>query len=673
MMKTKLLVLPLVIAALTACDDGDKNPPVVDPDLPCVGDECGPEQPDPAGDFSVLLMDDMTGDKSYMRFGVDAAARAKGSLSVNIMVDSADAKLSYITLFGSSTSTANAVLDLKMGGINSDYATDVSEGETIIKLRAYDAAGNKADDIETGIIYPGSQWVNVNLDWDKALDSVIITVSELDGAVIGTYSAAMQNQLDVEKIQFTISDTSGVTTTEAPYYVDDIIVKDSAGEEVFTDGFSSGALTNDYTVSGAAISDAEDAGQVEGGEPTDPEVPEPTGGQSAKITDTSTADTGELRYKLPAGQSTGKVSLSFLYEAAEEETLKLTLFDTQTKEDYMIGQVRFDEGKIALGDSTDTDATFTPGEWVDVEMAFDTTDLNDATYNLTVNGTYVGEWTAKNAAEVTHISLMLSSNGGVAKAATYIDNFKIFSDADETSVVFEDDFEGYAEGTSLSADPYNSSTFSVEVSDEKAVTPEEPAPAAGQSAMITDTSTADTGELRYKFPAAQTTGKVSLSFLYEAAESETLKLTLFDTETSESSSIGQIRFDEGDIALADKTDTGASFTPGSWVDVELSFDTSDVNAATYSLTVDGVEVGEWPATNANPVTHVSLMLSSNGGTAKAATYIDNFKIFSDAAETSVVFKDDFEDYEVTHDLSADPYNSSTFSVVVTDKEAVTAE
>lgn len=198
--------------------------------------------------------------------------------------------------------------------------------------------------------------------------------------------------------------------------------------------------------------------------------------------------------------------------------------------------------------------------------------------------------------------------------------------------------------------------------------PETPDPVDNKVAAITDTDTGDTGELRYKFDSGMTTGTHKVSMYYDAAESESAYVSLFDTKNSTSSLIGEFKIDEGKITLRGEATQVTTFTPGSWIDLEMSWDTSSLDAAgTYTVKVNGTEYGPYTSQNTTPgveVTATTIKFSSNSGTADTTLFVDDYIVYSDTAGTTEIFSDDYESYSIGADLSASPYNSSTFSAVV---------
>ena len=195
-------------------------------------------------------------------------------------------------------------------------------------------------------------------------------------------------------------------------------------------------------------------------------------------------------------------------------------------------------------------------------------------------------------------------------------------------------------------------------------------PDANQFAKITDLDANDTGELRYELDAASTTGTVTFKMFYPSTETQTVKFNLFDSARSENSTLGQLRFDEGNIQDGAKVDV-STFEMDKWVDMEVTYTVGATLAdSTISLSIDGgaaIAVNPWNKTDATTagtgditsVDFLALSIASNGGTADDFVGIDDFSNGDD-------LDDDFESYAVGTVLDKDnsDYNSSTFSVTI---------
>ena len=416
-------------------------------------------------------------------------------------------------------------------------------------------------------------------------------------------------------------------------------------------------------------------------------------------------DTGELRLKLTESKSgvgetisSGKLTVDITYQENSdigesdvgENNAYISLYSTNDENNTVSN--RFHHGDIAIGDGT-FQYRDSSGSLTSTEGSFATDEPFVAaievvweadSFTFTINDeTYTGEVAAASSGEVQVIALRLGKNSTTSPYELIADNLKIYSkDSGEYVEVFSDDFDEYKAGLSLvNSGIYNSSTSEATVISLNGETdPEEPVdpgePTDNQVAAITDNDGGeggDTGELRYKFDEGMTTGTHKVSMFYDVSETESAYVSLFDSKNSTSSLIGELKLDEGKVTLRGEDEQVTTFTPGTWVDLEMSWDTSDLeNAGTYTVKVDGVEFGPYTSQNATPgieVTSTTIKFSSNSGTADTTLSIDDYEVYTDTAGTVELFSDDFESYQIGTNLDsgeneASPFDKNSFSVVV---------
>ncbi|MEZ8921303.1 hypothetical protein OAI_18020 [Vibrio cyclitrophicus FF160] len=508
---------------------------------------------------------------------------------------------------------------------------------------------------------------------------------------LGTYTikdaSASTNNYDEEAgtVSFTYYET-GTSTIEI---LDGVFSFDDAGALNISDNTTGIDYSgSDQTATDAvqeAISEANEANGING---------------YVQILDTNNGgvknDVGELRLKLSDSSTgatvdsiaSGKVTVDLIYQVDEDTEQEangsgnnayISLYASGTSNTNLHGEVIFNAGEIFYR-STVTDSsgkpqipdepvgTYTLGEDLAVEISwasgYYTFKVNDTVYDNSGNG-----FEAFDKAAVTIVSLKLGDTSNTTHYELNADNFKVYSnDTASDELVFEDNFNNYPNGQALSGNPYNNNTAEATVVVDGGNTEPDPDPTDNQVAAITDTDTSDTGELRYKFDSGMTTGTHKVSMYYDVAETESAYVSLFDTKNSTSSLIGEFKIDEGKITLRGEDTQVTTFTPGTWIDLEMSWDTSSLSTAgTYTVKVNGAEYGPYTSQNTTPgveVTATTIKFSSNGGTADTTLYVDDYKVYSDTAGTSEIFSDDYENYSIGANLSASPYNSSTFSAVV---------
>lgn len=438
--------------------------------------------------------------------------------------------------------------------------------------------------------------------------------------------------------------------------------------------------------------------------------------QVAKITDNMTDDAGELRYKLDSAISAGKLTVSF-YKDDKAETADgvakdayIGLYGESTSTSNAIVDLRIQADKFVIRNKDDIEVTvpFTPGKWTDVEMTWDASAASDSVaplVTITIDGTSVTTDAFSSAssslsdvmAGVRYAIFKLGDNSStIPNAAFYVDNVKLFSDIAGTAVAFEDDFEGYTVGDSLDTDndasQYHSNSAEVVVGLFEGTGNQGsgtgPGNAGNQVAKITDNMTDDAGELRYKLDSAIAQGKLTVAFLKEdmaVTADGTAKdayIGLFGESTSTSNAIVDLRIQAAGFVIRDQDgiDVTVPFTPGKWQEVEMTWDASaasDSVAPLVTITIDGTSVTtEAFASASNSLSDVMtgvryaiFKMGDNSSTIPSAAYfVDNVKIYSDMAGTTVAFEDDFEGYAEGASLDTDneqsPYHSNTAEAVV---------
>ena len=417
------------------------------------------------------ITDNMTDDAGELRYKLGSSdIIPAGKITVSFLKEAGIEKDAYIGLYGASTSTSNAIIDLR------------------IQSTGYVIRDN--NDIDVTIPFTENKWTEVEMTWDatSATDTVapLLTVT-IDGTSVTTDPFASSSgslsdiMAGVQTVIFKLGDNSS-TIGDSAFLIDDFVLySDIDGTVVqFEDDFESysegDSLDTDNASSPYNSSTAETVvalvGGSGGGEPTNPD------NLTAKITDNMTDDAGELRYKLSSSDiiSAGKLTVSFLKEAGIEKDAYIGLYGASTSTSDAIIDLRIQSGGFVIRDNADIDITipFTADKWTDVEMTWDASAASDTVapvLTLTIDGTSVTSDAFSSASSaltdimlgVQTVIFKLGDNSSViGTPAYYVDDFKLYSDIDGTTIQFEDDFEGYTEGVSLDTDnastPYNSST-----------------------------------------------------------------------------------------------------------------------------------------------------------------------------------------------------------------------
>ncbi|WP_448551471.1 VCBS domain-containing protein [Thalassotalea montiporae] len=439
-----------------------------------------------------------------------------------------------------------------------------------------------------------------------------------------------------------------------------------------------------------------------GGEPT----------QVAKITDNMTDDAGELRLRLDSALEQGKLTVSFLKEdnaVTADGVAKdayIGLFGESTSTSNAIVDLRIQADKFVIRDKDDIEVTipFIPDVWTDVEMTWDASAATDTVpplVTISINGTSVTTEAFTSASSslndimsgVRYAIFKLGDNGTtIPDAAYYVDNVKIYSELAGSALVFEDDFEGYADGVSLDTDnadsPYHSNTAETVVATIDGPGGSDVANPDNQVAKITDNMTDDAGELRYRLESPLSQGKLSVEFFKEDnavtadGVAKDAYIGLFGESTSTSNAIVDLRIQADKFVIRNKDDIDVTiaFVPDTWTTVEMTWDASAASASTpplVTISINGTSVTTEAFTSASSslsdvmtgVRYAIFKLGDNGTTIPDAAYfVDDVKLYSDLDGTMVVFEDDFESYtegdSLDTDNAASPYNSSTAETVV---------
>ncbi|MEZ9835082.1 hypothetical protein AB4341_16275 [Vibrio breoganii] len=493
-----------------------------------------------------------------------------------------------------------------------------------------------------------------------------------DDATPNTYEITLTPYTDdaeAGEIMFTFYDDAGVgSEVSGTYTVDNgVLTVDTASE---------GVLIGADDTSNADIKAAVDGANADAGF-----------NNYVQIIDTLDTDTGELRLKLSDNDldpiTSGKLTVDLTHQVDEDsvgdvnsKNAYISFYASGTSTINMHGEIALEAGKIKYRDNNkdlvEIVGSYTEGEELKIEANWD-----DGVFNFKVNDvehSYTSNEIPENG-PVEIIAIRLGDNGSTNNYEVLADNLKVYSnDGGSEALVFEDNFDSYAVDTVLNSKPYNNNSSEATVrgttpppADEEPEVPVEPTD--NQVAAITDQDGSDTGELRYKFDSGMTTGTHKVSMYYDAAETESAYVSLFDQANSTGSLIGELKIDEGKITLRGEDTWEASFTPGTWIDLEMSWDTSAVDAVgSYTVKVNGVDQGSFASQNETfgvPVTATTIKFSSNAGTATTTLYVDDYAVYSDVAAATEIFSDNYESYSVGADLkTSGSYNSSTFSAVV---------
>lgn len=456
--------------------------------------------------------------------------------------------------------------------------------------------------------------------------------------------------------------------------------------------------------------------------------------KAVRILDSSDADAGELRYKTDTAIVKGRITATVKREAgAKTEPVKavdaqIGIFGSSTTTDHAIAYISLD----ISGDDYDLRKTdlSTPGfiedQEIDFDISWDATAASDTVAPLvtvTIDGqvAFSGEFSSPSTSLTTvkdGLKTVFFRIGGTSDTTAFgliVDDFTLYSsDSGSEVAVFTDNYESYTVGNSLdpNADTastapiagaiveptteYDSSSFDAFVVETG--TTEGP----NKFAIVTDSSDADAGELRYKASAPIVTGRMIATVKREAgAKTEAGKVVdsqigLFGSSTSTDNAMAYINLDiSGDDFEVRNTElTEAGLQEDTDIDFEISWDASAASetvAPLVTVTIDGQVAfsGQFssPSESLSSVEGgLQTIFFRVAGTSDVTAFgfiVDDFTVYSSDSGSEVqVFTDDFESYAVGNSLDPDadsastapiagaivapntPYNSSSFEVVV---------
>ena len=542
----------------------------------------------------VVKISDIGNDTGEIRFAVNNLRQGQLSASFSKSValgSGGNNKDAYITLYGSSGSSSESLIDLRIQGSQTD-----SEGNAIdprFLVRNTDNSAYPGDMITAPFVE--DQFYDVQIAWDlDATEQITVTIN---GEVIagGSFATAAVVDSDftdldqwfvdgIKSIQFRFGDNDR-TIPFGAFYIDNIAVfSDTAGTvSVFADDFEG------YSV-------------------------------------TDTLDGSESLYSL-AIYSEVEV---FDVGDGTEEAVPAAFFD-------LTGALAADAtdaltGAVSVIDPNEGEAFIVPASMIGTYGSLSI--LEDGSWTYTLDST-----------NATIAALVVGERE--------TDTFTIQSNDNST------------------AELVITITGTVVVNT-----------GANNVAVIIDTDSGDTGELRYKIGddgLAQGKMKAKIKRLDDELGDGDAFITLYNSSTSNSGAILDLRIKDDSFSVRDSSVDASVATVllDQFMDVEITWEYpgGDTSAnPVIKVSIDGVAFAtDCFTTTSSPVgggTHVAFRFGDNSRVmAETGVFsVDNFAIYSDTAGTTEVFSDDFEAYAEGDSLDTDnavsPYNSSTSEAIV---------
>ncbi|WAJ69205.1 VCBS domain-containing protein [Catenovulum adriaticum] len=418
----------------------------------------------------------------------DSSTDLSGSLTITDVDDGENKAISQsavATHYGTFNLAEDGNWTYTLDGSNDEVVALTNANETLTDSIIVKSADGTSQTIV--ITIKGVEPVKINTPATISGDLAKTTINNVNGDLTGTVTVT-----DPDSGEASVVSQVSQATTYGTFSIDD------AGSWIYT-------LTSSHTDVSALASLTDtltDIINIESADGTMSSIKititgpviTSTTSKVAKLTDTKTDDTGELRLKLADSDieplTTGKLTLSFKKEAGAQNN-NPTDNDTDFKDAYIglygssvssgkdLIELKIKEGRYDIrNQDIEVDASFTGDEWIDVEFTWDATNASDTVQplvTLSINSTQVTNAAFSSVssnlsltkAGLQYLSFKLADNDATVATAYYIDDIKIYSDTAGTVLIFKDDFESYELNATLESSndesPYHSTTNEVVV------------------------------------------------------------------------------------------------------------------------------------------------------------------------------------------------------------------
>ncbi|WP_229804997.1 VCBS domain-containing protein [Alteromonas halophila] len=411
------------------------------------------------------LTDDDTGELRFTLPEAQAAGRIEVSFTrTDDDLGNGDA---FISLFNSENNNAGSIIDLRIR--DDQFATRYPERS----FEGVEVTPGTLQDIVITWAYPVGNTaagqlpvVTVEIDGEMAVDPFTPDGSNPEGGVATVSFRFGNNSLVLpEAAQYTINEFALYSDVDG----DTLVFEDDYS--TYSEGFN---LDSEVNSTSPYAPNTEDAVVEEYG------AGSADGNQFARVIDTDDSDTGELRFSLPEAQAEGRFDLRFTRtdDDAGSTDAFISLFNSGNNNagSIMDLRVRDDSFGLRYPDVDIEGAVVTPGEFQTLSVTWSYPDGNTAagqlpTITLEIDGEPViepFEPTGSNPeGGVTTISLRFGSNSTALTqdAMFWLDDLIIYADTAGTNVVFQDDFQSYAEGEDLDPDNNVNSVYASNTSE----------------------------------------------------------------------------------------------------------------------------------------------------------------------------------------------------------------
>ena len=426
--------------------------------------------PPAAGNQAAVIRDLTSDDTGELRFSLPEA-QAAGRLEVTFTrtdddLGSADG---FISLFNSANDNAGSILDLRIR----DDSYQTRHPQVNIDSDLFPVVPGTLHTVAVTWEYPNGNTatgqlptINLWIDGEMAVAPYTPDGSDPEGGVT--------------TVSFRIANNSTVLPEEANVTINNFSVySDTAGETlVFSDdfsGFSAGdSLDPEINAASPYASNTEDA-TVEAFDDGST-----VANQFARIVDTDSGDTGELRFVLPEAQAAGRLDLRFTRTDDDLGSTDgfISLFNAENDNGGSILDLRVRDNSFQIrhpqGDIEGV--AVTPGTFQTASVTWEYPNGNTAagqlpTITLAIDGIEVVAPYTPDGSDpvggVTTVSFRFGSNSTAltTDAMFMVDDIIIYSDTAGTNVVFQDDFQSYADGEDLDPDNNANSVYASNTSE----------------------------------------------------------------------------------------------------------------------------------------------------------------------------------------------------------------
>ncbi|MFK8031946.1 MAG: VCBS domain-containing protein [Gammaproteobacteria bacterium] len=660
----------------------------------------------PTGLQAAVIRDTDSSDTGELRYDITNQLSGRLEVTYDRTVTGPDAFIALLNSSGS-TSSARSIIDMR-----------IKDDEFQFRDQSFPVAPGVVPTpgtLQTVVI----TWTAPDADTPPTVTVTVDGVNVVDGG--GSFTSGAGALGGVERVQFRFGSGSNVSDFVDTFSVESWeVFSDTEGmTSVFADDFSGYGVGNSLDPNAMAVPPETVDPTIEPGTPysssSSEVVVESLGGDpvGAVIRDTNSGDTGELRYDIDT-QLSGRLEVTYdrtvtgpdafiaLLNSSGSTSSARSIIDMRIKDDEF--QFRDQSFVVAPGVAP------TPGTLQTVVITWTAPDADTPpTVTVTVDGVNVvdggGSFTS-GAGALGGVERVQFRFGSGSNVSDFVDTFSIeswevFSDTEGTASVFADDFTEYTIGNSLDPNatavppeteeptiepgtPYSSSSSEVVVA---SLAP----PPIG--AVIRDTNSGDTGELRYDIDN-QLSGRLEVTYDRTVTGPDAFIALLNSSgSTSSGRSIIDMRIKDDEFQFRDQSfavAAGVVPTPGTLQTVVITWTAPDADTLpTVTVTVDGVDVvdgGGSFTSGAGALGGVERVQFRFGSGSNVSDFVDTFSIeswevFSDTEGSTSVFADDFSTYGLGNSLDPNatavppetveptidpgtPYSSSSSEVVV---------